>query len=667
MSEQAAYPSARSPAAWPMLSLPFVHWFVPEAGPGPRFWCAGLCAFFGAAGYALGLAGQTAPALVAVGAAYVFGGLRAFIQGLAALRELRPDINFLMILAALVSARLGHWDEGALLLLLFSLSDALERYAVERTRRGVRELMNLRPDSAVLVQDGRETRVPVSQLRIGDAVRIRPGERVPVDGTVIEGTSAVDESIVTGESMPVEKSPGDSVFAGTFNADGSLLVRMLRPPAESTIARIVRLVEQAQERKARAQRTIEAWETPYVWSVLGVCLLAILLQAALLGDLPAAVYSGMVLLVAASPCAVVLASPVAVLAAVTYGARHGVLFKGGAHIDALAAAQTIAFDKTGTLTRGKPVVQRVIAAGGCCADELLALCAAVESHSEHPLAKAIVAHARQRGLNIAHVEDFMRLPGVGVCGRVQGRFVRAGRFGDSERETTRLPPELLARLDELAGQTTILVTIDDQVCGLLALSDSLRPEAAAALHALRRLGIRRFVLLTGDQAQPAALVAQELHLDETLHSLRPEEKVEQVRRLAARDAGVVMVGDGVNDAPALAAATVGVAMGAAGSDVALETADVVLMPDDLIGLPKAIHLARRCRGVIRQSLTFAFSMIALLVALTLLSITAWHATLPLPLAVLGHEGSTVLVVLNGLRLLRERPVPGLSAAAAPAR
>ncbi|MEP0847089.1 MAG: cadmium-translocating P-type ATPase [Phycisphaerae bacterium] len=629
----------------------------PSAGYAPRFWCAGLCAGFGLVAYGVEFANSTAAAVPLIVAAFVVGGARTTVQGAAALRELRPDINFLMILAAVVSAVLGHWDEGALLLFLFSLSDALERYAIERTRRGVRALMDLRPETARVVHGDQEVVTPIERIRVGERVRIRPGERIPIDGVVLEGTSAADEAIVTGESMPVDKQPGDGVFAGTFNTNGSLLVRMSRPPTESTIARIVQLVEEAQERKANAQRMIEAWESPYVWTVLGVCALTILVKWLATGETGAAIYTGMVLLVAASPCAVVLASPVAVLATVTHAARHGVLYKGGAHIEALSRVTTVAFDKTGTLTRGKPAVTAVIAGDGASEDDVLRVAAAAESHSEHPLAKAIVARAAQRRLALPAAAEFAREPGVGISARVGSRWVRAGRLALFEKYGVAVPASLLARLRDVGDQTAIVVLEEEGAAGIVVLSDELRPEARPALAALRRLGIERFVVLTGDHPGPAAAVARELGIREVHADLLPEQKVAELHRLAKENGGVLMVGDGVNDAPALAAATVGIAMGAAGSDVALETADVVLMPDDLNGLPKAIHLARRCRAIIHQSLAFAFGMMAVLVTLTLLGLPAFGMSLPLPLAVLGHEGSTVLVVLNGLRLLRGAVVP----------
>jgi Cd2+/Zn2+-exporting ATPase len=636
---------------WPVRILR-AAWslFEPEAPPARRFVATGLCVAFGLAALATSFTPAWPLLWACVVAALVFGGLRTTLEALRSLAGGQPDINVLMILAAVVSTALGHWGDGVILLVLFSLSDALERYAIERTRRSIESLMDLRPATASVLRPEGETVVPVEQVRVGEQVRVRPGERFPIDGEVVEGYSAVDESIVTGEPLPVDKGPADPIFAGTINANGSLLVRVTRPATDSTIARIVRLVEQAQERKPRTQRLIERWQTPYVLGVLGGCAMTIALGALLTGNLAAAVYSGMVLLVAASPCAVVLASPVAILATVTRGARHGVLFKGGAHIERLAQVRAAAFDKTGTVTLGRPVLVRVAALEGVSEDAVLSRAAALERFSEHPLALAVVEGARARGLPTHEADAFSSLPGLGVVGQVEGAWVGAGRrelFVQHGRDL----PHALARAPESGdGATNILVYSEDGVGGVLTLRDEVRPEATAAIELLRRLGLRRVVMLTGDQRGAAERVAQRLGFCEYRAGLRPEEKLAEIGRLAASDGGVVMVGDGVNDAPALAAATVGVAMGAAGTDVALETADVVLLRDDLRGLAEAVHLARHCVSVIRQSLTLAFGAIALLVLGTL---GGW---LTLPVAVIGHEGSTVLVMLNGLRLLRQGSV-----------
>ncbi|MFN0134862.1 MAG: heavy metal translocating P-type ATPase [Phycisphaerae bacterium] len=618
--------------------------FSGEARPRDRFMLTAGCGVLGIVGYALMNAGHSRAAAAAITLAYLLGGLRTTVEAVRSLREGMPDINFLMIFAAVVSAALGYWDEGALLLFLFSLSDALERYAIERTRGGIRALMGLRPATAHVLRGEIETTIAIERVNVGDRLRVRPGERFPVDGAIDDGQTTVDESVLTGESAAVAKSIGHTVFAGTINLDGSIIVRMTRPAAESAIARIVALVESAQENKAAAQRVIERWQTPYVLTVLGVCALTIAGYAIAGVGVAHAIQIGMILLVAASPCAVVLASPVAVLAAVTRGARIGVLFKGGAHLERLSNIDTLALDKTGTLTLGKPRVTQVRATSGTEA-ELLLVAASVEAHSEHPLAKAVVAEAATRGVQPVEVRDFVNRPGYGVVGVINGRRCVAGRAALFDELGIALPAELRSFAKDKDGQTYLLVWREGGPMGVITLADEIRPGAAEALRRIHAMGVRRVVMLTGDHEGPARRVAAALGIDEVRASLLPEDKLRHVRELAEHG-GVAMVGDGVNDAPALAAATVGVAMGHGGSDVALETADVVLMRDDLNRLADAVEIARRSRATIQQSLTFAFAVIAVLVLLTLTGV------LTLPLAVVGHEGSTVLVVLNGLRLLR---------------
>ncbi len=619
----------------------------PDADPRARLVAAGLCGLCGIAGWLLELGGYLPAAYTLLALAYLLGAARATYFGATALLERRLEINFLMVIVALAALFMGHWGDGLVLLFLFSLSDALESYAVQRTRRSISALLELRPDTARVVQQERTFEVRLDELRVGDVIRALPGERFPIDGEIISGAGAIDEAVVTGESIPIDKRAGDSVFAGTINLTGSLLVRMTRPAAESTLARIVHLVEVAQEQKARAQRLIERWQGPYVLGVLimaVIVFLGVLVQAR---DAQAALYRAMLMLVAASPCAVVLASPVAVLATVTRGARHGVLFKGGSHIERLAGVTALAFDKTGTLTLGKPAVSALEPLPGTTADDLLALAATLESHSQHPLARAIVAHAAGRDLALAELETFQSDTGLGVCGQLKGTWIGVGRAELFERHGRALPAELLQRADRADGRTRVLVYSADGRGGSIALADQVRPEASDALHQLRELGLERMVLLTGDQAEPARHVAQQLGIREVYARLRPEDKLAQIHKLAKATEGIAMIGDGVNDAPALAAATVGIAMGGAGSDVALENADVVLLRDNLHGLAEAVHLARHCRETIRRSLMIAFGAIGLLVVLTL------SGLMILPVAVLGHEGSTVLVVLNGLLLLRQ--------------
>ena len=626
-----------------------------RTGARGRFMSPILCVLFGFA--ALAAQPDEASALSQHGAfwllvagSFLAGGLRASVVAVRAARKRRPDVNLLMIIAALGSLPIGHWNEGAVLLFLFSLSDALEFYAFERTQRSVTDLIKLRPDSACVVRDGREFTVPVDELRIDDRIRVRPGERFAIDGRVVEGSSAVDESVVTGEPLPVDKKTGDDIFAGTINTDGSLLVRMTRPAAESTIAKIVHMVKEAQDRKAPVQRLIEKWEPPFVIGVLGLSVLTMLATflntAGSAGAVANSIYAGMVLLVAASPCAVVLSSPVAVLATVTRGAGLGILFKGGSHIERLASIDRIAFDKTGTLTEGRPILTEIHPADGISEEHILARAAAVERHSEHPIAAAIVRAAEQRNLTIPEVENFVREPGLGIHATLEGRWIGVGSEKLFSNHGVTLFKSLREDGDSRKAQVRVIAAEKGGRGAVFVLEDRIRDTAPACISRLRECGIEHIMLLTGDRAEPARQIANELGIDEVRAELMPDQKMRDIVQLAKDGRGVAMIGDGVNDAPALAAATVGIAMGAAGTDVALETADIVLMRDDLSALPAALELARDCRRVIQQSLAFAFGVIALLVLCTL------TLGMPLSLAVLCHEGSTVLVVLNGLRMLR---------------
>ncbi|MCC6359793.1 MAG: cadmium-translocating P-type ATPase [Phycisphaerales bacterium] len=608
------------------------------------------CGVFGLAGFFAQRADSLWLEIALAIVSFLLGGVRTLIAAALALRKGVLEINFLMILAAVVSAALGHWEDGALLLFLFSFSDALEHYAVERTRRGISSLMNLRPSTARRLRAGVEEIVPIEQLAPDDEIRVRPGERLPVDGDIVEGEAAMDESVVTGESLPVDKGPGAPVFAGTINTNGSLRVRMTRPAAESTIARIVRMVESAQDNKIAAQRVIESWQTPYVAGVLGVSFIAVFLAWAVTADFFEGIKRGMVLLVAASPCAVVLASPVAVLATVTRAARFGILFKGGAHLERLASVEVVALDKTGTVTHGKPRVDRVEPIDAMSENELLTLASTLESRSEHPLAAAIVAETRARGLTWPEAVEFENHAGLGVVGRDGGGRIAAGKPQLFERVGLALPPRLAALAATPHSGSTVIVCNERGRGGLITLADTVREDSAAAIDALRQMEIREILMLTGDRRDTAEAVGRQVGIRSVFAELQPHEKLSRIHAIAEKSP-IAMVGDGVNDAPALAAATVGVAMGAAGSDVALETADVVLMRDRLPDLVTALRLARRCRQTIRMSLCFAFSVIALLVVFT------FSAGLPLPLAVVGHEGSTVIVILNGLRLLLFSPKP----------
>ena len=587
--------------------------------------------------------------------AYVAAGRYTGIEAFHTLRQWRFNIDVLMFAAAFGAASLGHFEEGALLLFLFAVGNAGEHLAMTRARRAIEELSRLAPETAhVRDESGHESIVPVEQVSVGQIVIVRPFERMPVDGEVIEGASAVDQSNITGESAPVEKARGSSVFAGTMNADGRLVVRVTRHAGQSTLAKIVRLVEEAQTTKSPTEMFTAKVERFYVPAVL-VATLALIVVPPLAGIEPLRAhrshwagwfYQAMAFLTAASPCALAIGTPSAILCGIARSARIGVLLKGGAFLEALGRIDAIAFDKTGTLTQGRPMLTDIVPLGETSAMELLALAAALEHESNHPLAQAIVAEAGVRNCPVRQAVDVEQIPGLGIVGNVDGRRIALGQIDllRGEESQKRLIQEHIAQLAD-QGKSTVLVAINSQYVGILALSDRPRENARQTLGELKELGIKRTIMLTGDHKRAAAAIAAQVGVDEYFSDLLPEDKLSLIQGLRRRFRTVAMVGDGVNDAPALASASLGIAMGGAGSDVAIETADVVLMSSDLGMLPHAIGLSRRARRIILQNL---------LIALGVISITAPAAALGLTslgMAVLLHEGSTVVVVLNSLRLL----------------
>ncbi|WP_446034882.1 heavy metal translocating P-type ATPase [Streptomyces olivaceus] len=568
--------------------------------------------------------------------AYAAGGWEPALEGLRALRGKTLDVDLLMIVAALGAASIGQVLDGALLIVIFATSGALEALATARTADSVRGLLDLAPTTATRVRDGREETVPTAALAVGDTVLVRPGERIGADGTVLDGTGEVDQATITGESVPVLKRPGDDVFAGTVNGTGALRVRVGRDPADSVIARIVTLVEEASRTKAPTQLFIEKIEQRYAVGVVAATLAVFGIPLAFGADLTDALLRAMTFMIVASPCAVVLATMPPLLSAIANAGRHGVLVKSAVAMERLGAIDTAALDKTGTLTEGAPEVTAVrpVSAPGSAprldADGLLALAASAEYPSEHPLARAIVSAARGRNLPIAAARDFTASPGRGVTALVDGHRVHVGRADTPE-----------------GAETTVRVTRDGVLLGTLALTDRLRADAAPATAALTALTGTAPALLTGDHPAAAARVAEATGITDVRADLLPEDKVEAVREGERAGRKVLFVGDGVNDAPALAAAHAGVAMGRAGSDLALEAADAVVVRDELTAVPAVVRLSRRARRLVLQNLVVAGAFITVLVLWDLIG----H--LPLPLGVAGHEGSTVLVGLNGLRLLRE--------------
>lgn len=583
---------------------------------------------------------------------YITGGFYGIQDGLASLRRREINVDLLMVLAAAGAASVNQWHEGAILLFLFSLSNVLQAYAIDRSRNAIRTLLDLRPDQVRMRRDGETIMVPIEQVQIGDVVVLRPGDRLPIDGEVIQGNSMMDQAAITGESMPVFKTIGDEVFAGSVNQNGSLDIRVTRPAQDSTLARIIRMVEQAQDQKAHTQQFIEAFEQRYALAVILGVLLFIMIPPMIFGvDFRANFYRAMVLLVIASPCALVISTPASILSAIANAARRGILFKGGAHMERMSTIKVVAFDKTGTITYGTPVVTDVITLDGTDSNELLALTASIESHSEHPIARAIVEAAAELPPYPCPVEDFTAVPGQGVSSKIDGRTVLVGTERLMQDAGLAVPQELLDLRNRLESEGKTVLLIHDGVWrGALAVADKLRENAADAIQQIHLAGVEKVIMLTGDNATVAAAIARRAGIDEYHAGLLPEQKVAILRELETRYGPVAMVGDGVNDAPALATAAIGVAMGAAGTDVALETADVVLMSDNLAHIAYAMDLSHKARRVVMQNLIFALGVIATLL-ISAFVLPLLQADLPLPVGVLGHEGSTLIVVANGLRLL----------------
>lgn len=586
-------------------------------------------------------------------AAYLAGGTHATVRAIRSLWNRRIDIDLLMVVAALGAATIGQWPEGAMLLFLFSLGNALQAYAMARTFRAVQALMDLSPDRAVVLRDGVETTVLVEEIGAGDLLLVRPGERIAVDGTVVSGESAVDQAAITGESIPVDKRKGDTVFSGTINGGGALTIEAMRAFGESTLARIIAIVAEAQSQKSATQRFTDRFEGLYAGGVIAAAVLYALLPFVLLGQSFAdSFYQSMILLVVASPCALIISTPAATLSALANAARRGILIKGALQLEELGATRVVAFDKTGTLTVGRPRVTELRPAPGVSSETLLETAAAAEAHSEHPLATAIVEAAASRSLMLPVAENLQAHAGRGITATVNNATVFVGTDVLMAESGIAVPPGVMECLEELrySGNTTMIVATRTEhgarVLGAIGLADTIRPEARDVVATLRAIGVDKTVILTGDNAQAARAIAHQAGIDDVRSGLLPREKLDVIETLKREHGSVVMVGDGVNDAPALAMATVGVALGAAGTDVALETADVVLMADDVSKLPYAIALSRRSRRIILQNLTFALTVIVVLVIGTLAGITT------LPIGVIGHEGSTIIVVANGLRLLR---------------
>lgn len=582
-------------------------------------------------------------------AVYITGGWEPGWEGLKALKDKTLDVDLLMVVAAVGAAAIGQVLDGALLIVIFATSGALEAVATVRTADSVRGLLDLAPVTATRLLPGdTEENVPAGSLAVGDTILVRPGERVGADGKVLVGASDIDQATITGEPLPVAKGSGDEVFAGTVNGTGALRVRVERDPADSVIARIVKMVEEASETKAPTQLFIEKVEQRYSIGMVIATLAVFTIPLALGSDLQSALLRAMTFMIVASPCAVVLSTMPPLLSAIANAGRHGVLAKSAVVMERLGQVDVVALDKTGTLTEGTPRVTGVRPEPGSGLDEdaLLALAAAAEHPSEHPLGRAVVRAARERGLAIAEAADFTSAPGAGVTATIGGSTVQVG---SPDRLLVTGGPDVsgVVRAIEDEGRTAVLVLRDGGPVGVLGIADRLRPDAKATVAALRELTGRAPVLLTGDNERAARHLADEAGITEVRAGLLPQEKAAAVREWEAEGRRVLVVGDGINDAPALAAAHTGIAMGQAGSDLALETADAVVVRDELATIPAVVALSRKARRLVVQNLAIAAVFITVLAAWDLIG------TLPLPLGVAGHEGSTVIVGLNGLRLLRE--------------
>lgn len=579
-------------------------------------------------------------------AAYLIGGFAKAKQGFEdTIKNRSLNVELLMVLAAVGAACIGHWLEGAVLIFIFALSGALETYATERNARALTQLMALQPETARLVQGDRERMVSVKALNVGDLIRVKPGERIPADGVIVSGETTINESAITGESIAVFRGPDGKVLAGTVNVSGSILVRVTKKSTETLLSKILELVQTAQEEKVPSQLLIEKVESRYVQAVIGAVFIMLIAPPFALGwSWTETVYRAMVLLVVASPCALVASTMPAVLSAIAYGARQGLLIKGGVHLGQIATVKAIAFDKTGTITNGRPEVIAYVTAGDANGLEVLKTVAAVEHQSTHPLAEAIVDYAKEKGVfpNDVAVEHVRTVPGYGVEATVGKSLIKIGKPGfvdEAGAKSLQTIPEV--RTD---GGTTVYIEIDQKVVGCMVLKDTLRPNAKEALAEIHREGIRT-IMLTGDNEKTAAAVAKEAGVSQYISECLPEDKATRIKELKAKYQSVAMIGDGINDTPALAAANVGIAMGN-GTDAALETADIVLVKNDLSKIARLIRLSKKMNRIIKQNIAFAIGMIILLIINNLLG------NLSMTLGVIGHEGSTLLVILNGLRLLR---------------
>ena len=612
-----------------------------------RFWLTVGAGVALVAGLAIAALERPLAAALCFVAGALVGGIYPARRAVTALRTRTVDINVLMVIAVAGALALGEWSEASSVVFLFALAQWLEARTLERARQAIRALVDLTPREAIVKRGGVEQRASVEAIAVGDVVVVRPGDKVPLDGTIVAGHSDVNEAPMTGESLPVDKEPGDEVFAGTINGRGSLELEVTRIGPDTRLARIIHLVEAAQSRRAPVQSFVDRFARIYTPAVIALAVLVAVVPPLIGGaDAGTWLYRALVLLVISCPCALVISTPVSIVSALSAAARNGVLIKGGAHLERLASVRAVAFDKTGTLTRGEPAVADVIAVGSASPQDVLRFAAAVETRSEHPIARAIADRARLLGVDEPEATGFMSVPGMGVEALVGGRAVVVGNDTLMTLRNIAAPSEVESLRRD--GHTLVFVAVDHVLLGAIAIADPMRETARETLELLRSHGIRHVAMLTGDHALSARVVAGALALDQYEAGLLPQQKHDRVVAMRKAHGAILMVGDGVNDAPALAAADVGVAMGAAGSDAALETADIALMSDELLKIPYAVRLARATLFNVKTNVIVSLVLKAAFLVLAITgSATLW-------MAVLADTGASVIVVANALRLLRAR-------------
>ncbi|MGM8216032.1 heavy metal translocating P-type ATPase [Bacillaceae bacterium W0354] len=592
--------------------------------------------------------GDNHPATITVFiSSIVIGGYSLFQEGLKNLIRLKFDMNTLMTIAVIGAALIGEWVEGAVVVILFAISEALERYSMDKARASIQSLMDIAPKRAVVVRDGVQQEIHVDQIQLNDTVIVKPGEKIPTDGVVVNGESTINQAAITGESVPVFKALGDDVFAGTLNEEGYLEVKVTKLVKDSTLAKIIHLVEEAQNEKAPAQHFVDRFAQYYTPLIILVAFGVATVPPLFGASFETWLYQGLAVLVVGCPCALVVSTPVAIVTAIGRAAKDGVLIKGGAYLEELGHIKAIAFDKTGTITEGKPSVQHVeIIDDNVSEEQLFEIASALENRSQHPLAKAIIDYSDKHfDTKALEVEQFQSITGKGIEGKIDGDTYQIG----SPSMFNTLNNHVLSKIDQyqLIGNTVIVVSKNNQTLGIIAIADTLRKNAKAALDSLNKSGIKHTILLTGDHEQTAKAISGKVGISNFLASLLPKDKQTEIKKLKQQYGKIAMVGDGVNDAPALATADVGIAMGGTGTDTALETADIALMGDDLEKLPFTVRLSKRTLAIIKENITFAIGI--KLLAL-LLVIPGW---LTLWIAILADMGATLLVTLNALRLLKQ--------------